>query len=90
MKLTDQTPKQFGLRQAVKQAVKMELSGSVSLLERFEKLAAEDFAENRFGKKEALISGPYPLRVIQGQAAGGHHAVNVGMVLQLLIPGEEH
>ena len=37
-----------GLSQAAKQAVKLELSGSVSLLERFEKLAAEDFAENPY------------------------------------------
>ena len=48
VKLTDQTPEQPGLSQAAKQAVKLELSGSVSLLERFEKLAAEDFAENPY------------------------------------------
>ena len=35
-KLTDQTPKQLGLSQAAKQAVELELSGSVSLLDRFE------------------------------------------------------
>ncbi len=57
VKLTDQTPEQPGLGQAAKQAVKLELSGSVSLLERFEKLAAEDFAENPYREKEAVISG---------------------------------
>jgi hypothetical protein len=46
VKLTDQTPEQPGLSQAAKQAVELELSGSMSLLERFEKLAAENFAEN--------------------------------------------
>ena len=46
VELTDQNPEQLGLSQAAKQAVELELSGSVSLLERFEKLAAEDFAEN--------------------------------------------
>ena len=61
----------------------------MSLLERFEKLAAEDFAENAFRKKEAVISGAHPVRVIARQAAGGHDAVNVGMMLQLLIPGVE-
>ena len=88
-KLTDQTPEQPGLSQAAKEAVELELSGSVSLLERFEKLAAEDLAENRFGEKEAVIVGAHPVRVIARQAAGGDDAVNVRMMLQLLIPGVE-
>ena len=57
VKLTDQTPKQFGLSQTAKQAVNLELPGSVSLLERFEELAAEDFAENRLGEKDAALRG---------------------------------
>jgi hypothetical protein len=86
MKLTDQTPKQFGLRQIAKQAVKPKLSGSMSLLERFEKLAAEDLAENRFRKKEALTSRAHPMSMVARQTAGSNDAVNVGMMLQLLIP----
>ena len=46
VKLADQTSEQSGLSQTAKQAVELELSGSMSLLERFEKLAAENFAEN--------------------------------------------
>ena len=64
IKLTDQTPKQFGLSQAAKQAVKLELARSVSLLKRFEKLAAEDFAENPFRKKEAIISRAHPMGMV--------------------------
>jgi len=64
VKLTDQTPKQFGLSQAAKQAVKLELSRRMSLLERFEKLAAEDFAENPFWKKKAIISRAHPMGMI--------------------------
>jgi hypothetical protein len=86
VKLTDQTPKQFGLRQTAKQAVKPELSGSVSLLERFEKLAAEDFAENRFREKEALTSRAHPMGMAARQATGSDDAMNMGMMLQLLIP----
>lgn len=63
-KLADQTPEQSGLSQAAKQAVELELSGSVSLLERFEELAAEDFAEDRFWKKEAVVSRAHPMGVI--------------------------
>ena len=67
-KLTDQTPEQTGLSQAAKQAVELELSGSLSLLERGEKPGAEDFAENRLRKKEAVISGAHPVRVITARA----------------------
>jgi hypothetical protein len=90
IKLADQTAKQFGLSQAAKQAVKLELSGSVSLLERCEKLAAEDFAENPCGKKEAIISRAHPTGMIARQTAGSDDAVNVGMLLQFLIPGMEN
>lgn len=86
MQLADQTPKQSGLRQTAKQAVKPELSGSVSLLKRFEKLAAEDFAENRFREKEALASGAHPMGMVARQTAGSYDTVNMGMMLELLIP----
>ena len=71
---------------ATKQSVELELSGSVSLLERFQELAAENFAENALRKKEAGISRAHPAGVIARQATGGHDAVSVGMMLQLLIP----
>ena len=90
VKLTDQTAKQFGLIQAVKQAVKLELPGSVSLLERFEKLAAEDFTESPFGKKEPITSRTYPVGMVARKTTGSDDAVNVGMMLQLLIPGMEN
>jgi hypothetical protein len=66
--------------------VKTELSGSVSLLERFEKLAAEHFAENRFREKEALTSRAHPMGMVARQTAGSYDAVNMGMMLELLIP----
>jgi hypothetical protein len=87
VKLTDQTPKQFRLSQAAKQSVKLELSRRMSLLERFEKLAAEDFAENPLRKKKAIILRAHPMGMIARQTAGSDDAVNVGMMLQFLIPG---
>jgi len=89
VKLADQTSEQPGLSQAAKQAVEMELSGSVSLLERFKKLASENFAENPHREKEAVIARAHPAGVIARQTAGGNDAVNVRMMLQLLIPGVE-
>ena len=87
VKLADQTPEESGLSQAAPQAVELELARTVGLLERFQKLAAEDYAENRFRKKEAIIARAHPVRVIRRQAAGSDDAVDVGMMLQLLIPG---
>jgi hypothetical protein len=82
IKLTDQTPKQFGLSQTAKRSVKPELSGSVSLPERFEKLAAEDFAENPFGKKEPITSRTHPMAMVARQTTGRDNAVNMGMMHQ--------
>jgi hypothetical protein len=59
----------------------------VSLLERFEKLTPEDLAENRFRKKEALISRAHPTGMVARQTSGSDDAVNVRMMLQLLVPG---
>jgi hypothetical protein len=59
----------------------------MSLLERLEKLATKDFAENPFRKKEAIISRAHPMAMIARQTAGSDDAVNVGMMLQFLIPG---
>ena len=86
-KLTDETPKESGLRPALEHAVEAQMSGSVCLPESFEELAPEDFAEDIFGQEEARVSGMYPVRVIAGEAASGHDAMNMWMMLQLLIPG---
>jgi hypothetical protein len=58
-------------------------------LEASHELTAEDTAEKLLREEEAIAGGD-PARVIRPEAAGGHHAVNVGMVLQSLIPGMEH
>ena len=70
--------------------MKPQLSGSVSLLKTFHKLAAKHFTENVFGKEEARTSGLNPMRVIARETAGSHDAVNMRMVLQLLIPCMEN
>ena len=59
----------------------------MGLLQSFDELAAKDFTENSFGEKEARAPGAHPVRVIPREAAGSDDAVNVGMMLQLLIPG---
>src|SRR5450759_3072427 len=69
--------------------MELELPRCVGLLERGAEFTAEDLAETPYREKEVVLSGAYPLRVVLRQAAGGHHAVHVGMMLELLIPGVE-
>ena len=69
--------------------MELQLSGSVSLLERLEEFATEHFAENPFWEKETRIARADPACVIPRQAAGGNHTVNMGMMLEFLIPGME-
>ena len=54
-----------------------------------DKLAAEDTAEHFDGKEEGAAGGD-PAGVVRSEAAGGKHAVDMGMMLQSLVPGMEH
>jgi hypothetical protein len=58
--------------------------------ESFDELAAEHFTENSFGEKEAKAPGMHPVRVIPREASGSHDAMDMGMMLELLIPGVEN
>ena len=58
-------------------------------LESGDKLAAKDTAEHFDGQEEGAARGD-PAGVIRSEAAGGQHAVNMGMMLQSLVPGVEH
>jgi hypothetical protein len=67
--------------------MELELSRSMSLLQRGDEFSTEDLAESPYREEEIVLSGAHPMHVIPRQAAGGHNAVNVGMMLELLIPG---
>ena len=86
-KLAEKTSEQLGLSEALQEAVELELSGSPDLFQCVPEFPAEDLAENCFREKEIVTMGPHPAGVIGRQAAGRHDAVNVGMMLQLLVPG---
>ena len=58
-------------------------------LESGDKLAAEDTAEHLDGKEEGAAGGD-PAGVVRSETAGGEYAVDMGMMLQALIPGMEH
>ena len=54
-----------------------------------DKLAAKDAAEHLDGKKEP-VTRSNPVHVIERQAAGGNHAMDMRVKAKLLIPGMQH
>ncbi len=69
--------------------MELECAGMQGGFESRDKLAAEDTAEHFDGKEEGSARGD-PAGVIRSDAAGGHHAVDMGMMLQSLVPSVEH
>src|SRR5271154_2657696 len=70
-------------------SVELECAGMKGGLESGDKLAAEDTAEHFDGKEEGAARGD-PAGVVRSETAGGNHAVDMGMMLQSLVPGMEH
>src|ERR1700675_143679 len=70
-------------------SVELECADMKGGLESGDKLAAEDTAEHFDGKKEGAARGD-PARMIRSETAGGKHTVDMGMMLQSLVPGMEH
>jgi hypothetical protein len=54
-----------------------------------DELATEDSTQHLDGKKEAIARGD-PAPVIGGETTGRDHAMDMGMMFQLLIPTVEH
>src|ERR1700678_2508438 len=70
-------------------SVKLECAFAECAPKSGDKLAAEDTAEHFDGKEEGAVGGD-PAGVIGSDAASGQHAVDMGMMLQSLVPGMEH
>ncbi len=70
-------------------SVKSEFPLREGPLEAGHKLASKHAAEDLHRQKEG-IAGLNPARVIGGQTARRNHAVDMGMMLQVLSPGVEH
>src|SRR5271169_863208 len=70
-------------------SVKLECAFTECAPKSGDKLAAEDTAEHFDGKEEGAARGD-PAGVIGSETAGGQHAVDMGMMLQSLVPGMEH
>ena len=77
------------LRQKLEVPVEAQLAMGEGVFESSDKLAAEDTTQHLDGEEETIARGD-PALVIGREAAGRNHAMDMGMVLQLLIPTMEH
>jgi hypothetical protein len=74
--------------QRLQGSVEGQLAALEGLGEKGQKFTPEDPAQDTDREEELGRTG-HPACSVQGQAAGGHHAVEVGMVVELLTPGME-
>src|SRR4051794_27300444 len=79
----------FGPSEWLHQTVKPEFVVGESFLQRFGELTAKDFGQYVDWKEELLLRRD-PMRAIWRQSASRHDTVDVGMVLELLIPTMQH
>ena len=77
-------------RQWCEVAVERELVVVEGGLQSGDKLAAKDTAEHLHRQEERMTTRRDPAHVIGSEAAGGGYAVDMGMMLQPLVPGMEH
>jgi len=76
------------MSQGLKRSMEAEPSVLEDLVEEGQEFAAEEAAQHPDGKEE-VRGRRYPLRPVGGQAASGHNAVYVRMVVKVLAPGVE-
>src|SRR5277367_5583157 len=84
-------PGREGLRilQRGKCSVEAEFVLRMQFFEAIHEFAPEDLFENVDWQEELPLRVD-PSRVIRSQTAGGNHTMNVGMMLEFLVPGVEH
>jgi hypothetical protein len=79
----------LGLREPSQIAGKMKLTILKGRLETGDELTAKHTPEYLDGEKEAR-EGSNPAGVIERESAGGDHAMDMRMKLELLVPGVQH
>src|ERR1019366_3113696 len=87
--LAEPSGEDLGLSELIQIAIEAELSFGAGALQGSHELTAKHSAEHLDGKKER-VAGVDPVGVIQRESTGGDHAMDMGMMLQLLIPGVQH
>ncbi len=79
----------LGLREPFQIAIEAKLPCAAGALQRSDELTAKNPAQHLDGKKER-VAGVDPLGVIQRESTRWDYAMNMGMMLEPLIPGVQH
>src|SRR5256885_196902 len=79
----------LGLREQSQIAGEVQLVMLKGRLETDDELAAKHTSEDLDGEEE-VRTGSKPAGVIERESAGGNNAVDMGMKLELLVPGVKH
>src|SRR5271165_5961169 len=87
--LAEPSGEDLGLREPFQIAIETELSFATGALQGCHELTAKNPAQHFDGKKER-VAGVDPAGVIQRKSTGRDHAMDMGMMLELLIPGVQH
>ncbi len=87
--LTEPSGEHLELSELIQIAIEAEFSFAAGALQRSHELAAKNPTQHFDGKKER-VAGVDPVGVIQRESTGGDHAMDMGMKLELLIPGVQH
>src|SRR5271165_4199291 len=87
--LAEPSGEDLGLSEPFQIAIEAEFSFAAGAPQRRHELAAKYPAQHFDGKKER-VAGVDPVGVIQRESTGGDHTMDMGMMLELLIPGVQH
>src|ERR1035438_1113767 len=79
----------LGLSERLQIAIEAQLSLAIGALQGRHELTAKNPAQDFDGKKER-VAGWDPARVVERESTGGDHAMDMGMMLEPLIPGVQH
>ena len=85
-KLPEPGREDLGLSQQLQGSMKTELAFAEGALQSLDELAPKDPAQYLDGKKKGT-AGLDPAAVIRGQTSRGQHAMDMGMMLEFLVPG---
>src|SRR5271157_1185304 len=87
--LAEPSGEDLRLSEPFQMAIEAQLSFAAGALQRCHELTAKNPAQHFDGKKER-VAGVDQVGVIQREPTGWNHAVDMGMMLELLIPGVQH
>src|SRR5271157_337451 len=87
--LAEPSGEDLGLNERFQIAIEAELPFAAGALQRSHELTAKNSAQHFDGKKER-VAGVNPVGVIQRESTRWDHAMDMGMMLEPLIPGVQH